>query len=210
MLDPFYQHDDNDVVIPDRISFKLVLSAHLLLANAVYASILHFWGLFIVLVCVYITSILYWYRPRFSAYARKADFAAVAATIFYGAYFVSRLSRLYWITFIVGLCIIGIIFITNELLYYIQVMKSPLGNDLDDKEEQDQCSTNILMEEGIELQITNNDEENKCLSVKKTLPFTAERNWVYNRTVIVHMICVHIFANILILILLIGGKRELH
>ena len=96
--------------------------------------------------------------------------------------------------------VIGVIFVTNEMLYYIQVMKTPTGDDV------------ILTDPVMDIEEQHEYASMKriyCIEIKKTQPGTIERHWVFQRTAIVHMICVHIFANTLILILLIGGSKEI-
>ena len=115
--------EDPDVVIPELIARPLVVSAHLLLIVAVVAAVYHFWILFAVALFVYITSILHWRKPRFSTIERKFDFIAVAANIIYGTIFAMSLNGVeYKIIYFVGLFVIGVFFITNEVLTILDYM----------------------------------------------------------------------------------------
>ena len=118
-----YEDDDPDVVIPENIARPLVLSAHLLLVVAIVAAVYHFWILFSVGIFVYITSILHWRHPRFSTIERKLDFLAVATNIVYGSIFAMSLNGIeYKIVWFIGLFVIGIIFITNEVILFLFVV----------------------------------------------------------------------------------------
>ena len=92
---------------------------HLLLIVAIVAAVYHFWILFAVGIFVYVTSILHWRQPRFSTIERKLDFFAVATNIVYGSIFAMSLNGIeYKIVWFTGLFVIGIIFVTNEVIIF--------------------------------------------------------------------------------------------
>ena len=140
----------------------------------------------ILLLVVWLTSIIHWYQPRFSTIVRQLDFLAVFSAIGYGTYYaatnVSDSLKLLWF---IGLTVIAIIFITNESLYYISVMKLPTGRDLE--------SPNS----------TDRDNEDCCTKLE-TQPGSASREFVYWRTAITHAVCVHILANCLVMIIILS------
>ena len=117
MIQKYEQHDDADVIIPDKIARPLVYSATLLLINAIVAISYLNYGLFIVLLFVYITSLFHWYKPRFSALARRIDYFAVFIAILYGSiYAILIIKKLkYLLIWFIGLFIICIVFICNEV-----------------------------------------------------------------------------------------------
>jgi len=83
----YLQHDDPDVIIPDKISRPLVISAHLLLVTAGVSVFRDKrYDLASVLLAVYITSIFHWSAPRFSSISRRADYLAVCTAVSYGTY----------------------------------------------------------------------------------------------------------------------------
>jgi hypothetical protein len=248
----YEQHDDNDVIIPDKISRKLVVSSHLLLANGILACVFRFYGLCATLLFVYGTSIVHWYRPRFSSIARRVDYFAVVCNFLYGAYLVAYRGR--YDEFLLGVffggvgCIL-IVFVCNEASYYLQVMKTPLGSNTrafksnsvttqgedasashhhDDSRKialgQSQQTQGTLPEETIDLVTLRDiavsectspsDHHSKAVSTeenywcysrlpKPTVPHTPDREWVYQRTVLVHLIGVHIGSNSLVLFALL-------
>ena len=133
---------------------------------------------------VYITSILHWRAPRFSTIERKLDYIAVMTNIIYGTIFaLSCRTFTYKVVWFVGLFIIGIFFVSNETTFYVQVMKSPLGSDTNE----------TLME---------HESEQTCCPATK--PNTEEREWVYTRTVWIHLLCVHVLGNALALVIIMG------
>ena len=75
-------------------------------------------------------------------------------------------------------------FVVNETLYYVQVMKSPMGA------ESGKLASELTL----------------C-GFAPTRPNSPERDWVYRRTAAVHCLCVHVLANALGLALVIGGLR---
>ena len=111
----YQQHDNDDVIIPDHLARPLVISSHLLLISAIIGLIYKRYGLFIVLILVYGTSVWHWYKPRFTRIARYMDYIAVFTAIVYGSYVASSLETIYIYIWFGGLGIIGVIFITNEV-----------------------------------------------------------------------------------------------
>ena len=176
----FKQHNDSDVIIPDDISSYLVVSAHLLLLNCIVALVYSLYVLGALLLCVYLTSIIHWSKPRFSSIWRVIDYIFVAGTIGYGTYLSTTLSVAYMITWLVGLSVVGLIFATNETLYYYQLQRTPTGGKLSSSESSVGC----------------------CAPTK---PGTAARRWAYTRAVWVHLLCVHVLASALACVLLLFG-----
>ena len=91
----------------------------------------------------------------------------------------------YLLVWFVGLAIISVIFVCNESSYYIQVMKLPSGS-------------------------STGDDRTCCVDTSSLLPptksHTPEREWVYKRTVFVHLLCIHVFANALAFVLIISTQ----
>ena len=202
----FLQHDDPDVIIPDRLALPLLVSSHLLLVTSIVSIVYGRYVLSAVVFFVYVTSVLHWREPRFSSWFRILDYIAVATSVGYGCYVATTLQRPYELAWFIGLsCVVAPIFITNETFYYIQVMKDPTGkntihldNDQSTKDHTDTVSS---------ASITIEDGEVPCCSYQPTKPFTEHREWVYKRTMLVHLICVHVFANALALTLVIGSAQ---
>ena len=177
----FKQHNDADVIIPDHISSYLVVSAHLLLLNCIVALVYSLYVLGALLLCVYITSIIHWRKPRFSSVWRFIDYIFVAGTIGYGTYLSTTLSAAYMITWLVGLAVVGLIFATNETAYYLQIGKTPLGDE---------------------------EESARGVLLPYAPPNTPEREWVFLRTALVHLVCVHVLANALTLAIIVGSQAS--
>ena len=174
----YEQHDDPDVIIPDQIAKALVLSAQLLLINGIVAMVYSLYVLGALLLLVWLTSILHWRAPRFSSMWRILDYVAVMATIAYGTWLSTTLTLAYMLVWLVGLGVVGLIFIANETAYYVQIGKTPLGDE--------------GSERGVILPYAS--------------PNTPERDWVYKRTTFVHLLCVHVLANALTLTIIIGSQ----
>ena len=195
----FEQHDDPDVIIPYHIARKTTfVTSWLLLVSGVVALCTSTNSndviIGILLLVVWLTSIIHWYQPHFSTIIRKLDFIAVFSAIGYGTYYaatdVSNSLKLLWF---VGLGIITIVFITNESLYYVSVMKLPTGRDLESPNTTDSDNIN------------NNSNDNKdCCTKLETQPNSASREFVYWRTAITHAVCVHILANCLVMIIILS------
>jgi hypothetical protein len=111
----FVQHDDPDVVIPDRIARYLLLSSNLLLTTAIVAACYGRYGLFAVIFALYLTSIWHWHRPRFSSWARKFDYIAVLTALSYGSYVATTVGIKYELVWFCGLGLVAMIFISNEV-----------------------------------------------------------------------------------------------
>lgn len=175
----FQQHDDPDVIIPDHISQYLVVSAQLLLMNSIVAFVYGLYVLGALLLFVYFTSVVHWRRPRFSSIWRVLDYIAVAAFVGWATFLSVSLSEAYIYVWSVGGTLVGIIFAVNESAYYLQIGKTPLGDDQESKRD------NML---------------------PYAPPNTPEREWVFVRTAVVHIVCIHVLANALTLAIIIGAR----
>jgi len=176
--------DEGDKIVPDGYQLPLVLSSQLLLVTALVALVyaveydwLLLYGVFATVLILYVTSVWHWSRPRFSSLARKCDYIAVFSTLVYGSYLATTLPEEYVLVWFVGLAAVAVCFGINEYLYYLQVQKSVTGE--------------------------NNNDDNSWA----TTPISPERDFVYKRTVFVHLLCVHVLANSLALALIIGGEE---
>lgn len=174
----FDQHDDPDVIIPDRISWYLVVSAQLLLVNAIVAYVYALNIIGTLLVFVWFTSILHWRKPRFSSYRRFLDYTAVISLVGYSTYYSITLPATYTTIWFVGIACIGMLFAANETAYYLQIGKTPLGDD--------------------------DGRGNYMLPY--AAPNTNERDWVFKRTTYVHLFAVHVAANALALAIILGSQ----
>lgn len=190
----FEQHDDKDVIIPDKIAFPLFVSSHLLLVTSIVCAAYHVWTFFVVLFIVYLTSINHWRAPRFSSWARRFDYVAVFASIAYGSYYATTLSISNKLIWFIGIIFVAIIFSCNEYLYYYQVMKT-ISGDMQHEYDNDVVKSNF----------TSDDRETTFMFYP-TKPNTIERENVYKRTVIVHLVCVHVFANALAMTIIVRSN----
>ena len=191
--------DDPDIIIPVEIARPLVVSSHLLLVTAIVAAIYHFWILCAVNLFVYITSVIHWSNPRFSSCERKFDYIAVLSNIIYGTIFALSLKTVeFKIIWFVGLFIIGSLFCINEVfchlyhiknkyfnnilllqtIYYLQVMKSVTGEDL--------------------------DQTDSYFASWATKPNSPEREKGYIRAVWMHLFSVHVLGNVLGLTMIVA------
>jgi hypothetical protein len=186
----FAQHDDPDVVIPDRISRALLWSSQLLVINGIVAYAHALFVLGTLLVVVWFTSILHWHKPRFSSPRRIIDYTAVATLVGYSTYFSTTLSTMYMLVWFIGLGCIAIIFTLNETAFYLQIGKTPPGDDDDTA-----TAANSLQ---IPSQIAQ--------QFPYAPPNTKERDWVFKRCAYVHLFAVHVVANVLALAIILGSQ----
>ena len=150
----------------------------------IVAMIVHEFALAAAAVFVWATSILHWSAPRFSSWRRKLDYIAVASLVVVGSVLAIARSRSFaWARFYFGgLAGVGVIFGTNEALYYIQLQRYPTGGHY--SSEGPICGVG-------------------CLA--SAPPGTAARQWAYRRTVWVHLLCVHVLSSTLACTLLWYG-----
>ena len=174
--------DDPDVIIPDNIARPLLVSSNFMLGTAILAFTRGAWQLGAAATFCWITSLLHWHSPRFSSWRRKLDYAAVASVVAVGSWMAiaSTRSAGWTTTYFAGLAVIGVIFATNETLYYYQLQRTPTGGKLSSSESSVGC----------------------CAPTK---PGTAARRWAYTRAVWVHLLCVHVLASALACVLLLFG-----
>lgn len=192
----FKQHDDVDVIIPDEIARPLLYTSQLLIISCVLAIVKDRFDLGGVIFTVYVTSILHWSKPRFSSIYRYLDYIAVGTAVSYGTYVSTTLETKYTLVWCAGIAAVGLIFVCNESLYYLQASRHPSGR---------------VILETIDLEEhSNKTNENhiycNCIEVPSTLPGTPEREWLYIRTVRVHALCIHVLTNALASYVLISMK----
>ena len=184
--------EDPDAVFPDVHARPLVVSSQLLLISSAAAfyvaakrEVMIGFGVGAALLFLYVTSVCHWHRPRFSSVARLLDYAAVAIAIAVGSAAAVTATTPAWIAiWFTGLALIAAIFAVNETLFYVQVMKTPAGDD----------SSAGTAAEGL-------------WGFLPTKPNTPERDWVYRRTSTIHLLLIHVLANALALALILGGLR---
>ena len=166
------------------------------------------YGIFAVLLLVYITSVWHWHNPRFSSIARKADYIAVFSAIVFGSYVATTLTLTLILVWFIGLGIIGIIFATNEYIYYTEMKKSINGNDLLGLGSicQTDNSPNAN-EEFVDLEKGLVDSPNTDTNTNSNGLSIEQKTIIYTRVTWVHLICVHVLANSLALTLIIAGEE---
>ena len=175
----FPDHLEDDVIIPGRITQRSTfLTSWLLLVSGVLGWVYGFYVIAALLTTVFLTSILHWWRPRFSTRVRPCDFAAVFASIAYGCYFATMMPTDYIITWFVGIAIVAVIFIANEVLFYLRTAKVPSGSG-----------------SGVD-------------TPWATVAGTQAREDAYWTTSVVHAVCVHVLANALVVVLLVAAHNE--
>jgi hypothetical protein len=186
----FEQHDDTDVIIPDAISFVLVISAHLFAIMAVLCFVYGVYILGALSTALYLTSIWHWHKPRFSSLARRVDYCAVLAVVAYASYYATTEATVYEIIWFAGFAVLSVIFVVNEYRYYCQAMKTPLGLD-----------AVATLEDGCIIRKV--DDEFGWLS--PTRPNTPERDYVYKRTVYTHCVGVHCLGFCLACVIIVSS-----
>jgi hypothetical protein len=83
------------------------------------------------LLLVWLTSIFHWWKPRFSTFVRRLDFAAVQLAVGYGSYFATEMPVDYTACWFAGIGVVAVIFVWNETMYYLRMGKRPSGDDAD-------------------------------------------------------------------------------
>ena len=230
-MSPKGDDNDEDVIIPDDIAFPLVISSHLLLVTATVAlvyAILYEWdlayGVFATDFVLYLTSVVHWRRPRFSSIARRLDYVAVFAALGFGSYVATTLNLTFILIWFIGLFIVGCIFITNEYLYYVQVMKHVDGSSSHTSSSSSNSTTaaNHLLDGAFDIEtdqpnplfrqaavVAASDDGDQCCGTwsccEPTRSGTPAREAVYVRATWVHLLCVHVLTNALALTLIVGG-----
>lgn len=198
----FPQHDDDDVIIPDQIARLLVVSSHLFLILAIICYIYQIYILAALATVLYLTSIWHWHKPRFSSVARRCDYLAVLCVVAYASYYATTEDIAYIIVWFSGFAVLSIIFVTNEYRYYQQVMRNPLGKDTSNESENATVAATPAV-------VPTYDEETCCGGcIAGTRPNTAERDYVYKRTVYTHCAGVHCLGFSLACIIIIMSHYD--
>jgi hypothetical protein len=175
----FSDHFDDDMIIPFRISRKTTfVSCHLLAVSSALAFVFAFSIIGSLLLAVWLTSIFHWYSPRFSTIVRRLDFIAVFAAIAYGSYFAIELDKQVYM-----------------LAWFIGIAV---------------VACVFITNETLYYLQAMKAPSGGTFAVGDwgTEAGTSEREWVYWRTAVVHALCVHVFANVLCIVLLIAANRD--
>ena len=185
-LDP-----DPDVIIPDDIARPLVASSFLLLITAVVSIIRQEYGLAAATAALCVTSVCHWYRPRFSGWRRPADYLAVATVLTYGSVLtITRARSGAWIgVWFGGLACVGVIFVWNESMYYLQLQRKPTGGDIESSNAKS-CAAHA---------------RHYCAASPVAPGDQSGRRAVFRRVAWVHLSCVHVLANALALVIVTQG-----
>jgi len=164
----FKQHTDNIVLIPQHISRIALISVQFLLFVCYLAYIYEYNRLCVLLFGLYISSILHWNKIQYKGLIKTIDILLVNGvflhvTIF-DCYRFSNSHRFLWY----NTAIISVVaFITNEYLFYHQVLKN----------------------KNKKVQFT---DKYWYFSLDYTNPNTMNRELAYYRSTFTHMLFIHI------------------
>lgn len=135
------------------------------------------------MVGLFVTSFMYWKKPVDYSFAHRVDKVMVYASIIYNSYATYYTSKLVFTIWIVVICVCGIVYSTNEVLYYYQV-----------------CRPNNLLKSNPKFKIQKyKNFKHKCVfqkyfSIEPTWYGTKEREFAYYRYIITHGLGVHLFT----------------
>jgi len=201
----YYLHDQYDSQIPATISWIGVLTSHIYLFIAfpfLLCKQLILQRLGVLLIILYTTSIIHWQHPLYQSVGYYADLFMVFVTICYGTYATYYTSKLVFTIWMVCLSICTIIFITNEILYYWQVIipKNILKSNPDFiYTDTFTNATTTVTNENTESKVIKNTETigseiKRYFSLEPTWPRTQAREYAYYRSTITHGIGVHLLT----------------
>lgn len=169
----YLQHDDTVVAIPNHISKYGLISAHIILANAIVSALYNHNSLSLTSYCLYITTLLFWNNLTHSGMIRNIDIATgivnVLSITYYNSLWFDTWYRELWLSV---MSIGSIIYLMNSYIFY--------------------CQTTPAQE------ITNDNPENNTLvkysyfSTKYIPPNTYNRELAYYYSSFVHIIALHI------------------
>lgn len=171
----YKQHCDADILIPQHISRRALISATFFLYNSVLAYVLDYRVMCILLGTVYVSTILHWnavkYRGTIKTVVSSLAVITIARLTFVDSYRFCPIYQQYWM-YVFSTIIGG--FIVNEFLLYMQVTR--YSNKI----------TNIENQYGVwPLTLFN-----------YTNPNTYARELAYYRSSHTHMFFIHILPSI--------------
>ena len=165
------------MVIPTNISRYAYYSATFLLLNSLLAFKLKYYITSTLLAIVYITTLLHWSEIKKISTIKILDIIFVFLTIINWTFFdiktINNFGRNVWY---ITLFLIAIIFTTNEILFYYQVLKY----------------SNKYYEYATPY------KKWSYFTLNYTNPNTKSRNLAYYRVAFTHMLFIHIFPQIVL------------
>jgi hypothetical protein len=165
----YLQHTDTDILVPQHISKKALYSAQCLIILSGIAFIYEYYKLFVLLFLLYISSILHWSKVLYKGLVKTIDIILAFSTIITITFYdINRFCPVYQKVWYYTVTIISTAFITNEVLFYYQVLR---------------YSNKII----------NRPCKNYWyFSLEYTNPNTYQRELSYYRNTYTHMVFVHI------------------
>ncbi len=182
----FVQHDDQEVLIPQHISFYCLCSIQTMLLNTVVVYIYGFKALSFFTGCIYLSSIVFWSKVRHTGIEKVVDVVCVVTGGLYGTYVSFQLPRFYNMFWLCTVMICVFVFVSNELLFFFQVRIH--------------YNKRINMESSI--------TKYRFFSLKYTNPHTHEREMAYYRSTLVHGLFFHIIPSMASIYCIVHGSTQ--
>jgi hypothetical protein len=165
----YLQHADKDILVPQHISKHALYSAQCLIILSFNAYKYEYYKLCVLLSTLYISSIFHWAKVRYKGLVKTIDIILAFSTMITITFYdINRFCPVYQNVWYYTVSIISTAFITNEVLFYYQVLR--YKNKIINKP----CKYYWYF------------------SLEYTNPNTYQRELAYYRSTYTHMIFVHI------------------
>lgn len=167
----YLQHTDKEVLIPQHISKHAVYSAQCLIILSFIAYKYEYYKLWVLLTTLYISSIFHWSKVRYKGLVKTIDIILAFSTMITITFYdINRFCPVCQNVWYFTAFIISIAFITNEILFYYQVLR---------------YNNTIINKPCIKY---------RYFSLEYTNPNTIQRELAYYRSTYTHIIFIHILS----------------
>ena len=162
----FIEHEHPEILVPRHISRCALSSVQLFVLLSALAYHLEYYRLCLHIACLYIFSMIHWFRVSYDGIIKKIDTFLATSLFLYLTIYDSVRFHDYRSLWIVTAGFSGTMFMLNEYLFYHQVLYKR--------------ETPSLV-----------GHWTQYLSLNYAKPNTVEREWAYYRSVYTHMTVVH-------------------
>ncbi len=203
MTTKYHQHLQFDLLYPQEICRPLLFTAHLLLLITATSFYYEFYLLGALIACMYVTSLLHWRYPKKNSFFRYLDIFTVCASAICSTYTAFLFTTEIVIIWLAGVLMVILAYSVNAVLYYYQIDKP---NRIIMEMFKENPSYKYVP---VNTHFSQQSLFKRIFHLQPTYPETDDRQFAFRRSIIIHMVGVHMLITFLSISLLIKGDFDM-
>jgi|LauGreDrversion4_2_1035121.scaffolds.fasta_scaffold851954_1 hypothetical protein len=192
-----FNHNNNEITIPQHISKWGVISAHTFFVSSLIIYSKNWTYMSIHFFLLYLTTVAHWNYPRKKGIIRNIDIFTAVMLKIHGTYESLFLSNHYKFIWFSVFLTSSTMFLFNEFLYYHQITKYNNNNNSN--------YNNNNIEKILLIKIL---PKTQFFSLIPTSPNTKEREYAYKRSTITHIFFIHFLPQISALYCILNNNKN--